>query len=184
MDKNSREYLQRNFSQGRISLMLVLALTVVNIAMVMLESDRYFVCSISIPYMLCYLGKLEAVIEGFEFQLPACMAVSVVILGVFLAIWLLSKKRPGLLYAGLILFLADTGALIWLCVEADTLGESIVDLLFHAWVLWELFQGARCGSKLEQLPEAASAPVVNAPTTGADFLKGSAGESEKNSYDF
>jgi hypothetical protein len=176
MDKNSREYLQRNFSQGRMSLMVILALTAVNIAMVMLESDRYFVCSISIPYMLCYLGQMEAVIDGFEFQLPTCMAVSVVILGVFLAIWLLSKKRPGLLYAALILFFVDTAALFWLCVESDTLGESVVDLLFHAWVLWELFQGARCGTKLDQQIETAPVPVVNAPTTGADFLKGAAAE--------
>jgi hypothetical protein len=171
---DSRDNLQRNISRGRSSLLILLVMTLVNIGMILLDSDTYFVCSISIPYLLCYLGKLDFMME---FDFSACLAVSLVVLGVFFAIWMLSKKRPGLLYAALILFIADTLMLLNFSLRAEALAENAVDLLFHAWALWELFQGARCGSKLEQLPEEAAvadAAPVNAPMTGADFLKGAA----------
>ena len=180
---DSRDNLQRNISRGRSSLLILLVMTLVNIGMILLDSDTYFVCSISIPYLLCYLGKLDFMMEMenydflIEFDFSACLAVSVVVLGAFFAIWMLSKKRPGLLYAALILFIADTLMLLNFSLYAEALAENAVDLLFHAWVLWELFQGARCGSKLEQLPEEAAvadAAPVNAPMTGADFLKGAA----------
>jgi hypothetical protein len=74
-----------------------------------------------------------------------------------------------------------------LAVDADVLAESVVDLLFHGLVLWQLFQGARCGNKM--VSEPGDAPTTGAdllrsgPTTGADFLKGTAAE-ENTTHNF
>jgi hypothetical protein len=136
--------------------------------------------------MLCYMGYNELSVWDIEISFPGAMAVSIVILGVLFAIWAMSKKRPGLLYIALILFIADTLVLLKLAVDADTLAESVVDLLFHGWVIWELFQGARCGNKLVDVPDDApitGADLVRGPTTGADFLKGNAAE-ESTTHNF
>ena len=173
---DSREKLQRNLSTGRSSLLLVLILTLVNIGMVMMESERYFVCSVSVSYMMCYLGYNGYAIWDIEISMPMAVAASVVILGALFVIWLRSNKRPSLLYIALVVFIADTLVLLKLAVDADILADSVVDLLFHGWVIWELFQGARCGNKMVSDPD--DAPTTGAdllrsgPTTGADFLKG------------
>lgn len=184
---DSREKLQRNLSTGRSSLLMVLILTVVNIGLVLMESGRYFVCSVAVPYMMCYLGHNGYAIWDFEISFPVAIGVSILILGVFFAIWAMSKKRPGLLYIALILFVADTLVLLKLALDTDTVAESVVDLLFHGWVIWELFQGARCGNKL--VSELGDEPTTGAdlirsgPTTGADFLKGASTE-ENTSNNF
>ena len=81
----------------------------------------------------------------------------------------------------------DTLALVKLAVDADILADSVVDLLFHGLVLWQLFQGARCGNKL--VDESDDAPITGAdlvrsgPTTGADFLRGvSTEENSTNNF--
>ena len=184
---DSREKLERNLSNGRSFLAMVLILTVVNIAMVLLGTDTYFLISVYVPYMLCYLGHNGYAIGDFEISFPAAMAATVVILGVLVAIWYLSRKRPSLLYGAMVIFLVDTLALVKLAVDADVLAESVVDLLFHGLVLWQLFQGARCGNKM--ISEPGDAPTTGAdllrsgPTTGADFLKGTAAE-ENTTHNF
>ncbi len=185
---DSREKLQRNLTTGRSYLLTVLLLTVVNIGMVMMNVGRYFLCSVFVPYMLCYLGHNGYAIGDFEISFPMAMVATIVILGVLVAIWVLSKKRPGLLYAALIIFIVDTLVLVKLAMDADALAENVVDLLFHGFVMWQLFQGARCGNKMVDEPDDApitGADLVSKPTTGADFLKGAAaGDAEKSSYDF
>ncbi len=182
---DSREKLQRNLTTGRSYLLTVLLLTVVNIGMVMMNTSSYFLCSVSVPYMLCYIGHNGYIIGDFEISFPMAMVATIVILGVLFAIWVLSKKRPALLYVALIIFIVDTLALVKLAVDADMLAENLVDLLFHGFVMWQLFQGARCGNKMvdefDDAPTTGADLISSAPTTGADFLKGVAAESEETS---
>lgn len=173
-DKNSREYLERQFNGGRHSLLLLMIFTVVNTVMLLTESGTYFVCSFTVPYYLCGFGQyFDAEIGGSVFFTTA-LVISAVILAAYLVIWLLSKKRPGWLYVAFGLFIVDTVALVILSLLGETILENIIDLVIHAWVLWELFQGARCGGKLKNLPP--DAPITGAAytgaTTGADYLGG------------
>lgn len=184
---DSCEKLQRNLTAGRSYLLMVLILTMVNIGMVLMGSDTYFLCSVYVPYLLCFMGKNQLSYEGFEISFSGALVVSAVILGVLFVIWAQSKKRPSLLYGALILFVVDTLALVKLAVDADILADSVVDLLFHGLVLWQLFQGARCGNKL--VDESDDAPITGAdlvrsgPTTGADFLRGvSTEENSTNNF--
>ena len=52
VDKNSPEYWAKMITGGRASLLLIVVLTVVNIVLLLIEADRYFVFSASIPYYL------------------------------------------------------------------------------------------------------------------------------------
>ena len=91
------------------------------------------------------------------------LGVSAVALVWYLLCWLLSKKRSGWLVAALVAFILDTVALVLVCLAFDMLTDSIMDLVFHAWVVWVLIQGIAAGNKLKKLPAEAFAPEAEAP---------------------
>lgn len=51
VDKNSPEYLLKQIAGGRYSLLLILIFTVVNLVLLLVDSDRYFLFSASVPYI-------------------------------------------------------------------------------------------------------------------------------------
>lgn len=159
MNKNqnltTREQLQQKFNTSRMNLLLMMALTVVNIVLFFAGSESMMLFSASIPYF--------AVIFGAEIEIPVLAIVCYVIAGLtvvgYLLCWLLSKKRYGWLIPALVLFIFDTlamgGMYLWV---GDFSG--ILDVLMHAWVLYYLIVGISCGRKLKNLPtEEEEAPV-------------------------
>jgi hypothetical protein len=161
-DKNSREYLENQFHSGRMNLLMMISFTVTNIVLLLAESGLYFLFSATIPYFLAALGAEMDMQLGGSTYVTTAVVVCAVILGVYLLLWFLSKKRPGMLYVAFGLFALDTVALLAMALLAGGLVEEIVNIIFHGWVLFSLFQGARCGGKLKNMPEAT-------PITGADY---------------
>ena len=158
--KDTRAYLENKMRGGRYSLMLVLIFTVVNVAFLLLDFNSYFLFSASLPYYLTAFGKgFDNAFTNGSWDVTGtytliALGISVVILGIFLLCWLLSKKRYGWLVAALVLFLLDTlflAGFTWLLMDNPM--ENLVDFLFHLWVVWELFQAVRAGRKLSMLPE-------------------------------
>lgn len=152
--KLSPEYLLKQMSGARSSLLVVLIFTVVNLAMLLLDSGRYFLFSASVPYYLTAFGMGMDMGFGSDgigtFTLVA-LGISAVILVLYLLSWLLSKRRPGWLVAALVLFILDTLALVGLSLAMDVLAESIMDFVFHGWVVIELIQGISANGKLKKL---------------------------------
>ena len=112
--KGTREYWENKMRGGRYSLMLVLIFTVVNVAFLLLDFNSYFLFSASLPYYLTAFGKgIDNAFTNGSWDVTGtytltALGISVVILGIFLLCWLLSKKRYGWLVAALVLFLLDT----------------------------------------------------------------------------
>lgn len=173
-----RQTLTNKYNSARINLLLVIALTVLNIVLLFLEADYYLLFSASIPYYftlfaMLFCGKfpveyyggeaeykaLEA--EGFwpESTLTIALVISVVIVVLYLVCFLFSKNlKYGWLVFALVLFVADT---IGLFLLAD-LTTSIIDLVFHAWILIILVVGIVNAVKLKNLPpEESSGEDVN-----------------------
>lgn len=159
VDKNSREYQENLFKGGRSNLLLVLIFTVVNLVMVLMGSDSYWLFSAIIPYYLTLFGIVwdGAVIGTLTIT---ALVISAVILGAYLACWILSKKRTGWLVAALVLFVLDTLAMLGLML---LLGFGIMDMLFdvifHAWVIFSLVRGCLAAKKLKEMPETVENPV-------------------------
>ena len=150
--KYSPEYLLKQTAGARASLLAVLIFTVVNLAMLLLETDRYFLFSASVPQYLTAFGMgfdLGLGYWGFGPFTAIALVVSAVVLVLYLLCWLLSKKRPGWLIAALVFFIIDTVLVVSLLLEILT--ENILDLVIHAWVLFELIQGISANYKLEKM---------------------------------
>lgn len=163
VDKSSPEYLTKQVAGGRYSLLLILIFTTVNLVLLLVDADRYFLFSASIPYFMTAFGMgMDIALGGTTYTYTA-LAISAVILVVYLVCWFQGKKHTGWLTAAMVLFIVDTLGLIFFSFTLleNPLG-SIVDFLFHGWAVYELIQAVRCAKKLKKLPSQASAqPIYN-----------------------
>lgn len=160
VDKNSPEYLTAQVNGARYALLLVIVFTLVNLVLLVTNSDRYFLFAAAIPYYLTMIATvLDGVSFGGSYQITA-LVISAVILVVYLLCWLLSKKNNHWLITSLVLFIGDTLGLLAVCFLI--LGEplsGILDYLIHAWVLYQLIQGVRCSGKLKTARTLGDIPV-------------------------
>lgn len=161
VDKNAPEYLTKQVAGGRYSLLLILIFTTINLVFLLLDADRYFLFSASIPYFMTAFGiDLDSVIGGTTYTYTA-LAISAVILIVYLVCWFMGKKHAGWLIAALVLFIVDTLGLVFFSFTLlENPWGSIMDYLFHGWAIVELIQAVRCAGKLKKLaPQNAGQPV-------------------------
>lgn len=164
MNNNKREvtpeHLLKQLAGARSSLLLVLVFTVVNLVMLLTDAGRYFLFSASVPYYLTAFGVGMDYGMGYTGIGPMTMVglgISAATLVLYLLCWLLSKKRPGWLVVALVAFTLDTLALLGLSLALDMLTGNIMDFIFHAVLIWELFQGISANKKLKKMIE--EAPV-------------------------
>jgi hypothetical protein len=154
-----------------MNLLLVLGMTLINIVVCCLGSDRYFLFSASIPYYLVLMGSLWTgrFPDEYYTEWPASehflgtsflivmLVIALIILLVYLCCFLLSKKnKVGWLLTAAVFFGIDTiGMLMLYGLSAD----SIFDIVFHVWVLYYLIVGVVNGYKLKKLPEDEPEPI-------------------------
>ena len=164
-----RQLLEAQYNNARNNILLVVLFTVVNVVLLVTNSNTYFLFSASVPYYLADYGmffggfypeEVYAGFEGFEFlgapMLAIALGIAAVIVVLYLLSWLFSKKgRVGWLIFALVFFALDTVAMLLLM---GINSEMIIDIVFHAWVLFSLGSGIYANAKLKALP--AEEPVV------------------------
>ncbi len=175
-----RQALEMKYNTARANLLLVLLFTVVNIILVLVGANTYFLFSASIPYFIVYLGALfcgklpaeyyegTGLTEADFFPtsvLTVTVVIAVVILALYFLSWLLSKKQKvGWLIFALVLFSLDTVMMFFFMgISVDT----IFDVLFHAWVLYYLVAGVRAHVQLKKLGD--EEPAVELEAVGNTF---------------
>ena len=158
-----RRAYETKYNNARINLLLVVAFTTINIILLATGSYSYFLFSASIPYFVADMGMLlcgkyppEVYVEELEFSaifgesvFPIFLILALAIVSVYLVFWFLSKKRPGFLMAAIILFVIDTlGMFVLYGISFD----SIIDIVFHIYVIWSLASGIKANNALIALP--------------------------------
>ncbi|MBQ3183762.1 MAG: hypothetical protein IJB57_08835 [Clostridia bacterium] len=178
-----RQSLEIKYNSARGNLLMVIVFTVVNILLLVTNSNSYFLFSAFVPYILVengwyYTGKypVEAYGEYYsdmafaaDVVLYVLIAVAVIVLAVYFLCWLFSKKqRAGWIVVALVFFALDTvGYLLYAFMYGMLDMSSVIDILFHAWVIYYLVGGLVANAKLKKLPaeeelpeEAAQEPAV------------------------
>ncbi|MBQ7314685.1 MAG: hypothetical protein IJW83_01580 [Clostridia bacterium] len=150
------------YNSARISLLLVVICTALNVGMLAAGGYSYFLFSAAIPYLLTdyamfFCGMYpadmyEGAYESMTFLPPAVFAAALVlcvfILGLYLLFWYMSKKlRTGWLIAALVFFCLDT---ILLIIFYGLASEMLLDILFHIYVIVSLFMGISAAEKLKK----------------------------------
>lgn len=159
-----RERLESKFASARGNLLFVVGFTIINLILLVTNSDTYFLFSAFVPYLITTTGMLicgkspadyyEDMGE-FEFfgngVFVGFIAVAVILTLLYLLAWFLSKEqKSGWLIFALVFFSIDS-----LCLFAVTglAIDSIIDIIFHIWVIVSLSGGISACKKLKNLPE-------------------------------
>ena len=163
-ERSQREILCARYYSSRHNLLLVIIFSLINIVLLAINSGSYFLFSAFIPFMLVENGMFscglypaefyEEYYPGMEFAGTSFMVVScvlaAVILGLYLLSWFLSKKpRVGWMIFALVFFVIDTVAMLFLVTD---LSGWIIDILFHAFVIFSLTRGIVAYFKVKKLP--------------------------------
>ena len=161
---SERELLQNKYNSARTSLLAMIAFTVVNIVLLFIDSSSYFLFSLYVPYILVFMGLLFTgrlpeisnmeEFAGFEILPDVVLTVMVVLASIIVLLhlisWIFSKKnRVGWLIFALVLFSIDT---VFMFLMQGISVDTIIDVVFHVWVIVSLANGIRAHKKLQALP--------------------------------
>lgn len=162
---SQRETLINKYMNARHNLLLIVVFTLINVVLLVTNSNTYFLFSAYIPYVIADLGmalsgKYPAEyygedLEGMEFLGDSFLVVTLVIAAVclllYLLSWILSKKpRVGWMIFALVFFAVDTAGMLLI---AGISADMIIDILFHGWVIVSLSSGIIAYFKVKKLPE-------------------------------
>ena len=162
---SERYNLENKYNTTRYNLLLVIGFTLVNIILLVTNSDRYFLFSAYIPYTVANFGMVMCGKYPLEYYgggdpseynfmdqsaFVGFIAVAVVLAILYVLPFIFSKKlRPGWLIFALVIFILDT---LFMFIDVGVQSDMIVDYLFHIWVIVSLFIGVSAGYKLKKLP--------------------------------
>ena len=158
-----RNILEHRYKSARISLLTAIIFTAVNLILLILQSNMYFLFSATIPYLIVDMGMYMTgmyppeyyaefgVIEFYDQSVFWFMlSVAVMIILLYVLCWLLSKKyRKGWLITALVFFVLDTVVLVGIY---GITSDLIFDLMFHTWLIVDLSRGVHACAKLKKLP--------------------------------
>ncbi len=164
LELSPRAKLMSKYNVGRANLLAMILITLFNVIMALVGNGSYFLFTAFVPYyvvldgMYCcgklspewYEGSMSEYIFLDSSYLVTMVAFALVILALYFVFWLLSKnQKSGWLIAALVLFGIDTvGLLYFYGLYLDIL----LDILFHAWILYYLISSIVAAKKLKDLP--------------------------------
>lgn len=158
--------LENTYNKSVGNLLLIIFLSVVNILLLVWDTNTYFLFSAFIPYFLvdcgmyftgAYPAEYYYDMEGFAFfdksLLIATIVIAAVIILIYFLCWIFAKKKKvGWLIAATVLFGIDTFTMLALQGFSIDSGFSI---LFHILVIVYLIYGVATYYKLKKFPEEA-----------------------------
>ena len=170
-----RELYEQKYRSSRMNLLLVVIFTVVNLILLVTNTDTYFLFSAFIPYFITLMGMsvcglfpkeyyegLEEIVFLDKSVFAVLLVISIVLTLLYLLAWFMSNKnRVGWLIFALVFFGIDTLGMFY--INGISI-ESAFDILFHAWVIYYLVVGISAHYKLKKLPveeETVSLPEEN-----------------------
>ncbi len=161
---SKKELYERNYNNGITNLLLVVAFSVINIVLLVTNSNTYFLFSAFVPYLLVDLGMFYTGMYPEEYYsdlgyiefldksfLIVTVALAAVVIILYLLCWIFAKKKK----IGWVIFAGVTACIdtVAMLVLGGIAMESIIDIIFHAWIIISLVNAIVIFNKLKKLPE-------------------------------
>ena len=159
---------ETRYQSARSNLLLVVILTAINLLLLAMRSNTQFLVSASFPSYLYIIADELADYLGMGMVLRlGALAVGVCDIGLYLLFWFLSKNAHGFMTASLVLFCADCLVYLFgfLIFEFDV--STVIEAVFHIWVLWTLIAGVKAARDLKR-QEQAAAMMASTMTTAPE----------------
>lgn len=184
-----RALYEQKYRTSRMNLLIVTVITAINLILLVTNSDSYFLFSAFIPYFITGTGMLmcgrfpEDYYEGLEDMIfldnsvfVVLLVIAIIITLLYLLAWFMSSKnRVGWLIFSLVFFGIDTLGMLFINGISF---DAILDIIFHAWVIYYLILGISAHNKLKNLPpEEELAPIIE--TKSGDIVLPVGGKEQK-----
>ena len=158
-----KQALASKCSAARVNLLLFIAFSAINILMPVFGLNSYFLFSASVPYLIVQIGRVycgmmppEYYADGYSEMVFAdksffyiSLAIAFLVLGIYAVCWICSKKNHlRWMTISLVLLVFDT-----LILLLNSGLNSIIDLLFHIWMIVFIWTGINAYHKLKKLPK-------------------------------
>lgn len=158
-----RHTLETRYDKARAGLLLLTVFTLLNMSLVLLGQDLFFLFSASLPYQAVYLGMYRigklpdevygAALKEMEFSAPSFLiaqtVAAVVLTALFFLCWIRSARRSAYqLTLATLLLAADT---VYLIKTAPLGAQTVIDLMMHALILFYLLSGIVAAMRLSHL---------------------------------
>ncbi len=153
-----REEVERKYKNCRANLLMVVLFTVFNLVTYSFVSF-YFPFSATIPCFPMIIAYSQNPEMAFV-DLIIPIVIGIILTIPYLLCWVFSKKRVGWMIPALVFFSFDSLFVVMITLLGITNG--IVDILFHAWVMFYLITGVIHGFKLKSMPEDEPLPDLGA----------------------
>lgn len=140
VDKNSVSYRQNLVKVARTNMLIAAAFTVMNVALLLFRTNRYFLFSMTLPYYLTFFGYMFDFFRVSTYTFTG-LTLAVVPVWVMIMCWLVSKKYPMWLWGGVVMFALDTITLLAMILWSGDATGMLVDIVFHGWVMFTLIRG-------------------------------------------
>ncbi len=164
-----RAALEAKYNASRNNLLFIILASIVNIVLLLTNTNTYFLFSANIPYAITDYAMLITGKYPPEFYVEAgitddlflsntvfavLLAIAAIIISLYFFAWLFSKKgKVGWLIFALVLLSLDTlFMIVWWGVALD----MIIDILFHGLMIYYMVNGIVVNSKLKKLPPEAA----------------------------
>ena len=142
-------------------------LTVVNVVLLIADAGISFPFSAFAPQLFYGVGQAAAADEnGAAVFLAVGVVLAAAAVGIYFLCWALSKKHAGAMTAALILFALDS-LLLAVFVALAFEVALLIDVAFHAWVLYYLISAVAAFAKLKALPPEEVLPEGQLPENPA-----------------
>ena len=125
--------LRNKVKRANGSFLTMIVFTYVNIILLLIKSSIIFPFSAFVPSILTVAAALSMEENGVGAMEVVLIALAVLLASVFLWLYFLSKKRLTSLYIALVLFVVDSAVLLYMSLE--NIPSSLVDIVFHIWVI-------------------------------------------------
>jgi len=149
---------ERNIKNGSANLLYFSIFTVINIVLLFINANLSFLFSAYIPPVLIAIGRDYAAITGSNGPLIVFGVISVLYVACCVLSSVMANKKPMWLILGAVMTTLDTALMLVdiLPVIGDYLANDIISLvillLFHAWILYYVFNALISYKKLKALP--------------------------------
>lgn len=152
MDRNRlqlRKRLRQQVQWGRMGILAILAVTLLNQILLLCKVNYHFHFSASLPYYLNWLSR-QMGMGGFK---AMAVILTILVYAGYIACWLLSAQQREWLVAALGLYAVDTVLLIIFAFTLlDNPASCLLEILTHGAGLALLWWAVRAANQLSRMP--------------------------------
>lgn len=125
--------IDKSLKNARMSLLIMIALTVLNIAGILIGTGTYLPYSAIIPYAIVFFSS--------NITVNTIIASSFFLL-FYGGVTYMSNKKEIWLIGALLMYLVDSLVMIFFTFANGFEMMQTLELVFHGWILWTLLKGS------------------------------------------